>query len=194
MRLLKNINGTAIEVPKEMASMFNIKSDSLSIIRRLGEGSYGAVFLAKNAEGKLVAVKKLTGSMLASAASDFFREAALMVGAFGNDSRAKKVPNFLTPFLLRLGIPPHKNCVRVHGLVQEVSNFSLVMEYLPNGSLDTYSSKLIFESGQNWDQNILCAEKTNFQSNSFAHIMYFYFYLFFAGTALCWESRAECVI
>lgn len=128
MRMLKNIAGTTIDVPQEMAQLFNIKSTDLQIIRRLGEGSYGAVFLAKNAAGKMVAVKKLAGTMMASAASDFFREAALMVG-----------------------IPPHRNVVRVFGLVQEVSNFSLVMEFLPNGALDAFAMKMIHTPGVSWD-------------------------------------------
>jgi alpha-tubulin suppressor-like RCC1 family protein len=128
MRLLKNIQGTTVDVPQEMASLFNIKSESLQIVRRLGEGSYGAVFLAKNKDGLMVAVKKLAGTMMSGTASDFFREAALMTG-----------------------IPPHKNVVRTFGMCQEVNNFSLVMEYVPNGSLDSFATRTVFTPGSSWD-------------------------------------------
>jgi serine/threonine protein kinase len=53
--------------------------------------------------------------VLNSTSSDFFREASLM-----------------------LSIPPHRNVVRIFGMCQEMNNFSLVMEFLPAGSLDSY--------------------------------------------------------
>jgi serine/threonine protein kinase len=53
--------------------------------------------------------------MMSSQVSEFFREASLM-----------------------LGIKPHKNIVRIFGMCQEATNLSLVMEFLPNGSLDSY--------------------------------------------------------
>jgi serine/threonine protein kinase len=66
-----------------------------------------------------VAIKKLAGSMLSSQVNDFFREASLM-----------------------LSIPRHRNVVRIFGMCQEMNNFSLVMEFLPSGSLDGYIASL----------------------------------------------------
>jgi hypothetical protein len=78
-RRLTDIEGEMHQVPAAFASMFNIKSSDLTIVKRLGEGSFGAVFLAefKTSKGtiKQVAVKKLTSSMLAAAVDGFFREA-----------------------------------------------------------------------------------------------------------------------
>jgi serine/threonine protein kinase len=97
-----------------MMHVFNIRTAELEIISKLGEGSFGSVFLGKWNK-RHVAIKKLAASMMAAHVSDFFREASLM-----------------------LSIPPHKNIVRVYGMCQEMNNFSLVMEFLPNGSLDAY--------------------------------------------------------
>lgn len=88
--------------------MFNIKSSELEIIEKLGEGSFGAVFLC-NWKGRQVALKKLTSSMLSSHINDFFREAALMTG-----------------------IKPHKNVVRIHGLCQEFVRFYEFLNYSRN--------------------------------------------------------------
>jgi Janus kinase 1 len=40
-----------------------------------------------------------------------------------------------------LSIPPHRNIVRIFGLCQELNNFSLVMEFLPEGALDSYLAR-----------------------------------------------------
>jgi serine/threonine protein kinase len=90
----------------------------LEIISKLGEGSFGAVYLGKFRK-RHVAIKKLAGSMLSSQVNDFFREASLM-----------------------LSIPPHRNVVRIFGMCQEMNNFSLVMEFLPSGSLDGFIASL----------------------------------------------------
>lgn len=75
---LKDIKGQLTQVPEAFASMFNIKTTDLEIKKKLGEGSFGAVFLAdyKSPKGvRQVAVKKLTSSMLAASVDGFFREA-----------------------------------------------------------------------------------------------------------------------
>lgn len=140
--------GNVVDVPKEMASMFNIKSSEIEFVKKIGEGSYGAVYLC-NWKDKKVALKKLTSAMISTHVNDFFREAATMTG-----------------------IAPHKNVVRIYGkpkrgasnrdnsltillcsgLCQETNNFSLVMEYLPFGSLDSYSEKATKEG---WDPILL---------------------------------------
>jgi hypothetical protein len=82
-RNLQDIKGQLHKVPEAFASMFNIKTSDLEIVSKLGEGSFGAVFLAKykSPKGeKKVAVKKLTSSMLASSVDGFFREAVRPLG------------------------------------------------------------------------------------------------------------------
>lgn len=54
---------------------------------------------------------------------------------------------------LMTGIEPHSNVVRIYGLCQELSNFSLVMEFMPHGSLDSFLHKEIKVSG--WDERLL---------------------------------------
>jgi hypothetical protein len=73
-RRIKNKSDHTVNVPEEMASMFNIKSTDLEIVKKLGEGSFGAVFLCKY-KGKMIALKKLMGSMMSAHVNDFFREA-----------------------------------------------------------------------------------------------------------------------
>jgi serine/threonine protein kinase len=80
--------------------------------------------------GKFVALKKLTGSMMQGNVDSFFREAALMTA-----------------------LPPHKNVVRIYGLCQENNNFSLVMEFLKKGALDSYIKKNLAMTG--WDPLML---------------------------------------
>lgn len=74
-RKLRDIRGEMHQVPAKFASMFNVKTADLQIVKKLGEGSFGAVFLAKYKGQKDVAVKKLTSSMLAASVDGFFREA-----------------------------------------------------------------------------------------------------------------------
>jgi serine/threonine protein kinase len=56
-----------------------------------------------------------------------------------------------------LSIPPHRNVVRTLGMCQEASNFSLVMEFLKGGSLDSYIEKKVYgeKGSQKWNPNIL---------------------------------------
>jgi len=124
------------EVSDEFSSLFNIKSSDIQLLHKLGEGSYGgmayssisiqifvvwrlltpffsfyclycflAVFLGTYKK-KHVAVKKLSGAAMGQA-SDFFREASLM-----------------------MSLKYHPNIVRVYGLCMEANNFSLVMEFV----------------------------------------------------------------
>jgi hypothetical protein len=68
-----------IDVPQEMASMFNIRSSDLEMKHKIGEGSFGAVYLCSY-KGEDVALKKLTAAMISTHVNDFFREAATMTG------------------------------------------------------------------------------------------------------------------
>lgn len=121
-----------MEVTEEMKSLFNVKSAELQILSKLGEGSFGAVYFGKY-KGKHVAIKRLAANMMASQVNDFFREASLMLGA------ARVVDllichSFGYPSLLAL--KSHRNVVKIIGMCQEQANFSMVIEFLPNGSLD----------------------------------------------------------
>lgn len=130
-----------------MAHLFSILSSELEIISKLGEGAYGAVYLGKYARLKChVAIKKLTGSMMSQHVSDFFREAALM-----------------------LSIAPHPNVVKIHGMCQEQSNFSLVMEFLPNGALDSWAAANA-DSGSNTIDSVLLFKFTLGIARGMAHL------------------------
>lgn len=87
------------QIPKELQPLVNIKSSEIKMMHKLGEGSFGAVFLAEY-KGRYCAVKKLSANVIASAVSEFFREASLM-----------------------LSIKPHRNIVRVFGMCQEMGSF-----------------------------------------------------------------------
>jgi len=65
-----------------------------------------------------VAIKRLTNTVNAGSVNEFYREAALC-----------------------LAIRPHINVVRTYGMCQEPNNISLVMEWLPAGSLDGWLAK-----------------------------------------------------
>lgn len=131
-----------IDVPDEVQNLFSIRDTDLEIETKLGEGSFGAVYVFhRNSErfplratltypfrnnrflakfkGDYVAVKKLSASVLASAVSDFFRECSVM-----------------------LSVPSHPNVIKIYGMVQELGNFGMVLEFLPNGSLDTWLGAL----------------------------------------------------
>lgn len=147
IQAVRNINGQVVDVPTEMAHLFSIVSSDLEIISKLGEGAYGAVFLGRYARLKChVAIKKLTGSMMSQHVSDFFREAALM-----------------------LSISPHPNVVRIHGMCQEQSNFSLVMEFLPNGALDSWAATNA-ESGSNAVDSALLFRFAHGTARGMAHL------------------------
>lgn len=68
---------------------------------------------------KYVAVKKLTAAVLSNQVSEFFREAALM-----------------------MSLKEHPNVVRVYGMCQERDNLAMVLEFIPNGSLDSFLNDL----------------------------------------------------
>jgi serine/threonine protein kinase len=54
-----------VELPDEMKHVFNIKSSDLEIIHKIGEGSYGAVYLGRF-HRQYVAIKRLTGGMISA--------------------------------------------------------------------------------------------------------------------------------
>eukprot|EP01122_Echinamoeba_exundans_P009502 TRINITY_DN3388_c0_g2_i1.p1 TRINITY_DN3388_c0_g2~~TRINITY_DN3388_c0_g2_i1.p1 ORF type:complete len:1268 (+),score=125.86 TRINITY_DN3388_c0_g2_i1:130-3933(+) len=99
------------ELTDEMKAGFNIKPSDLSVSKKLGEGSYGVVYLGTY-KGKQVAVKRLAVAMFANAVADFLAEAMLI-----------------------MSVKIHPNVIQTFGMCQERSNLSLVMEYLPGGSL-----------------------------------------------------------
>eukprot|EP01122_Echinamoeba_exundans_P011348 TRINITY_DN4480_c0_g1_i1.p1 TRINITY_DN4480_c0_g1~~TRINITY_DN4480_c0_g1_i1.p1 ORF type:complete len:1551 (+),score=222.69 TRINITY_DN4480_c0_g1_i1:79-4731(+) len=109
---LKRIEQSVEKLPEELKSVLSIKSGEITLGSKLGEGSFGAVFRAKF-RGKQVAVKQLSANMLSSQIADFFREASTM-----------------------MAIKLHRNVVRMIGMCQELGNFSMVMEYCSEGSLD----------------------------------------------------------
>jgi serine/threonine protein kinase len=74
--------------------------------------SFGAVYKGEW-KGKAVAVKKLAANAIGTNVSDFFREASLF-----------------------LSIGAHPNVIKLYGICQELRNYSMVMEFVPNGSLD----------------------------------------------------------
>jgi serine/threonine protein kinase len=113
-----------IDIPEDMQYIFNIRASDLEFMSKLGEGSFGAVWLGKY-KGRHVAIKKLTASVLGSQVTEFFREASLMSA-----------------------IKPHGNVVRMLGMCQEMGNLSIVMEFLSGGCLDQYL-KTLKEDGQN---------------------------------------------
>jgi uncharacterized membrane protein YciS (DUF1049 family) len=96
---------TAAEIPKqfeEMMGNWSIKSSDIEIGKKLGEGSFGAVFKGAY-KGKPVAIKKLAANMLGAQVSAFFQEAATM-----------------------FAIKPSKNVVRMYGMCQEMGNLQMV--------------------------------------------------------------------
>jgi hypothetical protein len=101
----KRAENTAAEIPKqfeEMMGNWSIKSSDIQIGKKLGEGSFGAVFKGSY-KGKPVAIKKLAANMLGTQVSAFFQEAATM-----------------------FAIKPNKNVVRMYGMCQEMGNLQMV--------------------------------------------------------------------
>jgi hypothetical protein len=99
------------ELTDEMKAGFNIKPSDLTVSKKLGEGSYGVVYLGQY-KGKQVAVKRLAVAMFANAVADFLAEAMLI-----------------------MSVKIHPNVIQTFGMCQERANLSLVMEFLPGGSL-----------------------------------------------------------
>lgn len=108
------LNGA--QIPEHLTE-WAIKSNEIELSQKLGEGSFGAVYKGKY-KGKDVAVKKLTANVLGTAVQAFFQEAATMVA-----------------------VKPSKNVVRLIGMCQELGNISMVMEFVPGGSLDGWLHK-----------------------------------------------------
>eukprot|EP01122_Echinamoeba_exundans_P007398 TRINITY_DN2269_c0_g2_i1.p1 TRINITY_DN2269_c0_g2~~TRINITY_DN2269_c0_g2_i1.p1 ORF type:complete len:1362 (+),score=209.72 TRINITY_DN2269_c0_g2_i1:1089-5174(+) len=130
-RKASNKAGIAIDVPAEMAYLFNIQSSDVTLLSKLGEGAFGAVYLGKY-KGRHVAVKKLSSAMFASHVADFFREAALM-----------------------MSVPPHRNVTKLYGLVQEENNFALVMQFMANGSLEDMAKRQKDENNGRYPENLM---------------------------------------
>eukprot|EP01122_Echinamoeba_exundans_P009728 TRINITY_DN3501_c0_g1_i1.p1 TRINITY_DN3501_c0_g1~~TRINITY_DN3501_c0_g1_i1.p1 ORF type:complete len:411 (-),score=75.85 TRINITY_DN3501_c0_g1_i1:316-1548(-) len=118
------LRDAAMKISQEAKGLFNIKASDLNVISKLGEGSFGAVYLGKY-KGAHVAIKRLATNVLASQINDFFREAAVM-----------------------LSLKKHRNIVTTFGMCQEQANFSLVMEFLPNGSLLDLCERTMEEDGE----------------------------------------------
>eukprot|EP01122_Echinamoeba_exundans_P014794 TRINITY_DN6778_c0_g1_i1.p1 TRINITY_DN6778_c0_g1~~TRINITY_DN6778_c0_g1_i1.p1 ORF type:complete len:1331 (+),score=177.31 TRINITY_DN6778_c0_g1_i1:128-4120(+) len=104
------------DVPDDVKHLFSVKYSDLDIGAKLGEGSFGSVFLAKY-KGQPVAVKKLN-SISSSAIGDFFRESSIM-----------------------MSVKQNPNVTRLIGLCQEAGNFCIVLEFLKNGALSSYLEK-----------------------------------------------------
>lgn len=101
----------------QSATAFNLKSSDLKIGQKLGEGSYGAVYLGEY-KGSPVAVKRLIAAQLGAQVGAFFQEAVLM-----------------------MSLESHPNVCKVFGLCQEQQNLSMVMEVINGGALDSQLRK-----------------------------------------------------
>eukprot|EP01122_Echinamoeba_exundans_P010757 TRINITY_DN4092_c0_g1_i1.p1 TRINITY_DN4092_c0_g1~~TRINITY_DN4092_c0_g1_i1.p1 ORF type:complete len:1750 (-),score=239.11 TRINITY_DN4092_c0_g1_i1:2239-7488(-) len=119
-----------LELDDSMRKQLNIQASEIQVLNKLGEGSFGAVYLGKYNK-QFVAIKRLTASVLSSQIAEFFREASLM-----------------------LSIKQHPNVVKIYGMCQELRNLSLVMEFLSGGSLDGYVAGLK-ERGERINEGVL---------------------------------------
>src|SRR5262249_2744162 len=127
-------------IPDEAAKLFNITSKDLKIIKKVGEGSFGAVYYG-SWNSKDVAIKRLTNTVNSSSISEFYREAALCLSIkfveLSSPTTFCPLPTILTTIRFR----PHVNVTRSYGMCQEPNNVALVMEWLPMGSLDKWLEK-----------------------------------------------------
>lgn len=116
-----NTATTSLDSINSMQSIFELDDDCNVILQgRIGQGFYGEVYKGslehigdKEAEPKLVAIKKLKKAAMASCISDFEREISIMKGL------------------------KHPNIVEILGVLQE-PEVSLVMEFVHHGSLQSY--------------------------------------------------------
>jgi hypothetical protein len=118
---------TVVEVSEENMHLFNIKSQDLEIIHKLGEGSYGAVYFGKYKK-QHVAIKRLMGSMISANVSDVCtltlapsrsnQPSNCFAAAFAFGSQ------FFREAALMLTIKNHRNIVNVFGMCQELVRIS----------------------------------------------------------------------
>jgi hypothetical protein len=104
---------------EKFASVNVIAPEALRLISQLGKGSYGAVYLAFYA-GNFVAVKQV-------------------------EVRQKgELENFLNEAAIMSSLKSHRHVCSIFGISIDTSRkiYSLVVEYLPNGSLDSQLSSL----------------------------------------------------
>ena len=149
MKQKQDILMGAVEAPPpEYASMLTIQSNELSITKKLGEGSFGAVVSFLRHASVLLILSKSSDSF--SFIMLFFTDQYL--GTYkGEEVAIKKLANtvsgggqlneFFRESALMLSIKPHPNILRPIGMCQEVKNYALVMELVPGGSLDSFLKK-----------------------------------------------------
>lgn len=94
----------------------NVDLTSLQLLSELGSGAYGKVFLGQLAGGRFCAVKQWKRG--ASAEGSLHREFEMMAS-----------------------VPKHKNLVRTYGLLTEGDTLSIVMEFVPCGSLENFVTR-----------------------------------------------------
>jgi hypothetical protein len=96
---MRRLEAQVDKLPDDLRSVLSIKSNDLVMGKKLGEGSFGAVYLGEY-KGRKVAIKRLANNMISSHVADFFREASVM-----------------------LSIPKNTFIVEMIGMCQELSNF-----------------------------------------------------------------------
>ncbi|XP_018333328.1 tyrosine-protein kinase hopscotch [Agrilus planipennis] len=114
-------SATSLNSLNSMQSVFELDGDCNVVLQgRIGQGFYGEVYKGtleylgdKDIEAKQVAVKKLKTSAVSTCLQDFEREITIMKNL------------------------KHPNIVEIFGVLQE-PEISLVMEYVPHGSLQSY--------------------------------------------------------
>eukprot|EP01122_Echinamoeba_exundans_P016222 TRINITY_DN8155_c0_g1_i1.p1 TRINITY_DN8155_c0_g1~~TRINITY_DN8155_c0_g1_i1.p1 ORF type:complete len:789 (-),score=100.61 TRINITY_DN8155_c0_g1_i1:41-2407(-) len=112
-------SSTDTDAQQDTASRLEMEAEkvdisSLKLLSELGSGSYGKVFLGQVRSGLFCAVKQWT-ARAASSEGSLHREFEIMTA-----------------------LPKHKNLVRTYGLITEGETMSIVMEFVPCGSLDNF--------------------------------------------------------